>query len=86
MISGHYRMGGSPKYLNTAEIYIEYMLGSVTDWIVLIIVILVLFGGAKKIPELARALGRAFGEFKKGQMEVENEIKKSLEKEQENQK
>lgn len=41
-------------------------------WQVLIIVILiaVLFG-AKKIPELARSLGKAKGEFKKGLIEGE---------------
>ncbi|MEM0163991.1 MAG: twin-arginine translocase TatA/TatE family subunit [Thermoplasmata archaeon] len=49
------------------------------DWLILIVVILVLFGGAKKIPEFAKSLGRAMGEFKRGQMEVEEEIKKSIE-------
>ncbi len=41
-------------------------------WQVLIIVVLiaVLFG-AKKIPELARSLGKAKGEFKKGLIEGE---------------
>lgn len=33
--------------------------------LICIIIILVLFGG-KKIPELARSLGKAKGEFKKG--------------------
>lgn len=43
-------------------------------WQVLIIVaiIAVLFG-AKKIPELARSLGKAKGEFKKGLIEGEKE-------------
>lgn len=41
-------------------------------WQILIIVVLiaVLFG-AKKIPELARSLGKAKGEFKKGLIEGE---------------
>lgn len=51
------------------------MIGSVTDWLIFIVVILILFGGASKIPELARALGRAMGEFKKGQLEIERELK-----------
>lgn len=55
------------------------MIGNIMDWLILIIVILVLFGGAKKIPEFAKSLGRAMGEFKRGQMEVEEEIKKSIE-------
>jgi len=54
------------------------MLENVMDWLILIVVVLLLFGGAKKIPEFAKSLGRAMGEFKKGQMEVEEEIKKSL--------
>ena len=43
-------------------------------WQILIIVaiIAVLFG-AKKIPELARSLGKAKGEFKKGLVEGEKE-------------
>jgi sec-independent protein translocase protein TatA len=41
--------------------------------IAVVILIIVLFGGAK-IPELARAVGRSMGEFKRGQVEVEKEI------------
>jgi Sec-independent protein translocase TatA len=48
---------------------------SVWDWVIVIIVALVLFGGASKVPQLARAFGRAVGEFKKGQMEVEKELR-----------
>jgi len=51
------------------------MPGSIWDWIILIAVILVLFGGAGKLPEIFRSLGRAVGEFKKGQIEVENELR-----------
>ena len=50
------------------------MIGSIDDWLILIVVAVIIFGGTKKIPELARNLGRATGEFKKGQMEIENEI------------
>ena len=41
--------------------------------VICIIVIALLFGG-KKIPELARALGKAKGEFSKGLKEGEKEI------------
>ena len=34
--------------------------------VICVIVAFVLFGGAKKIPELAKALGKAKNEFKKG--------------------
>jgi sec-independent protein translocase protein TatA len=36
-----------------------------TEWILIGIVVIVLFG-AKKVPEMARALGRSSSEFKKG--------------------
>lgn len=46
--------------------------------LILIVVALILFGGAKKIPDFARNLGKATGEFKRGQIELENEIKKAM--------
>jgi sec-independent protein translocase protein TatA len=51
------------------------MIDATTDWIIIIVVALVIFGGSKKIPELARSIGRATGEYKKGQLEIENELK-----------
>ncbi|MGB5849440.1 MAG: twin-arginine translocase TatA/TatE family subunit [Ignavibacteriaceae bacterium] len=42
--------------------------------ILILLVVLILFG-AKKIPELAKGLGKGMSEFKKGLKEVENEIK-----------
>jgi len=42
--------------------------------ILILLVILVLFG-AKKIPELAKGIGKGMSEFKKGLKEVETEIK-----------
>ena len=41
--------------------------------LIIFIAILLLFG-AKKIPELARGLGKSMGEFKKARDEFENEI------------
>ena len=41
--------------------------------IVLLLVVIVLVFGSKKLPELARALGKAKGEFKKGLAEGEKE-------------
>ena len=43
---------------------------------VIFVVVLLLFG-AKKIPELARGLGKSMGEFKKAQSEFEDEIKRA---------
>ncbi len=44
------------------------------EWIIIILVIVVIFFGAKKIPELARSMGRATSEFRKARVEA----KKSL--------
>jgi len=42
--------------------------------IALIVVVIIVLFGAKKIPELARSLGKATGEFKKGKTEIEAEL------------
>lgn len=41
--------------------------------VICIVIAFVLFGGAKKIPDLARSLGKAKSEFKKGLAEGEKE-------------
>ena len=41
--------------------------------VICIVVAFVLFGGAKKIPDLARSLGKAKSEFKKGLAEGEKD-------------
>jgi sec-independent protein translocase protein TatA len=46
-------------------------------WVLLLLAVLLF--GAKKIPELARGLGRSIGEFKKAKEEFEAEIEKSAE-------
>ncbi|MEE2808312.1 MAG: twin-arginine translocase TatA/TatE family subunit [Verrucomicrobiota bacterium] len=46
--------------------------------IILAIIIIVLFG-AKKIPKLARSIGQASGELKKGRLESEKELKAATE-------
>ena len=45
--------------------------------IAVIFVIVLLLFGAKKIPELARGLGKSMGEFQKAKGEFENEIKRA---------
>ena len=49
------------------------MLG--TQEIVLIFLAVIILFGASKIPELARSLGMATGEFKKAQQEADRELK-----------
>lgn len=43
--------------------------------IILIVLVILLLFGAKKIPELARGIGKGMSEFKKGLKDVESEIK-----------
>ena len=47
------------------------------EWIWIILFVVVLLFGAKKIPEIAKALGRARGEFEKGKQEIDREIKEA---------
>jgi sec-independent protein translocase protein TatA len=56
------------------------MFDSIDDWLIIAVVVGVLFYGSTKIPQLAHSLGRAMGEFKKGRMEVEEEIKQATAK------
>ena len=45
----------------------------VTEIILILVVVLVLFGG-KKLPELARGLGKAQAEYKKAKQAIESEV------------
>jgi sec-independent protein translocase protein TatA len=46
----------------------------VTELIIVLVVILLLFG-PKKLPDLSRAIGKSIGEFRRGRQEVDEEIK-----------
>ena len=46
----------------------------------IILLVILLFFGGKKIPELMRGLGKGISSFKKGLHEVEEEIKSDPEK------
>jgi len=49
------------------------------EWIIFLIVVgVLLLFGPSKLPEFARSIGRAWGEFRKGKMEVEREIRAEL--------
>lgn len=53
-------------------VYLAIGLG-MQEMIVIFLIVLLLFG-AKKIPELARGIGKGMGEFKKAKHEFEREI------------
>lgn len=45
------------------------------EWIIVgLVVVILFFGGAKKIPEFAQNLGRARGEYERGRLEVEKQV------------
>ena len=47
-----------------------------TEIIVIVVAAGLLLFGAKKIPELAKTFGKAKGEYKKGGIEADEELKK----------
>ena len=51
------------------------MFDSLDDWLIIAVVAGILFYGSSKIPQLAHSLGRSIGEFKRGRLEVERELK-----------
>jgi len=47
--------------------------------IILLVLVVLLFFGAKRIPELAKGLGRGIREFKDASKEIKSEITKGME-------
>ena len=50
------------------------------EWVWILVIVGVLLFGAKKIPQLARTLGKSRGEFEKGKIEGDKELKDLKEK------
>ncbi len=50
--------------------------GSPSHWLIFFIVLLVVFG-ARRLPDIARNLGRSLGEFRKARREFEEELMKA---------
>lgn len=44
------------------------------EWIIVVAIIIIIFFGAKKLPELARGIGRASSEYEKVRREAKREI------------
>ena len=46
--------------------------------IILILLVFIILFGAKKLPEIGNALGKAIREFKKAGKEIENDVKETI--------
>ncbi len=58
------------------------ILGTPGVWqVIIILALILLFFGGKKIPELMRGLGKGVGEFKKGMNEADENDEKETQKE-----
>lgn len=60
------------------EVISNFVAGA--EWVWIIVIIGILIFGAKKIPELARTLGKAKGDYEKGRIESEKDLKEFKEK------
>ena len=64
------------SYLNTA------FLSNLSGWeLILIFAVILLFFGAKRLPELSESLGKSLKRFKKATSEVEDEVRSALDSE-----
>ena len=64
------------SYLNTA------FLSNLSGWeLILIFAVILLFFGAKRLPELSESLGKSLRRFKKATSEVEDELRSALDSE-----
>ena len=59
-----------PSLISSSPLFLAFGIPSGPDLIVLLIIVLVLFG-AKRLPEIARSLGQSVHEFKKAKQEFE---------------
>ncbi len=60
---------------NIVPVFLGNMRGF--EWLIIILLVLLLFGG-KKIPELMRGLGKGINSFKQGMREAQDEINKPV--------
>ena len=63
---------------SSSVIFLAFLNLSPTEIIAITLIILLLFG-AKRLPELAKGVGKSLKEFKKATSEVEGEIRNAME-------
>ncbi len=56
-----------------SDLLLQFGIGG-SEWIFIIIAIVVIFFGVKKIPELARSFGKASAEYEKAKIEAKREL------------
>ena len=59
----------------SSSLFLAFGIPSGPDLIILLIIVLVLFG-AKRLPEIAKSLGQSVHEFKKAKQEFEDQVAK----------
>ena len=52
------------------------------ELLIILFIVLLLFGGAKKLPELAKGLGKGVNEFKKASKDIKDEVNKTIDSEE----
>lgn len=84
ILHSHYTGPERPFFLNFDFLKVHKMntflflsLPGGMEWVIILFVVLLLFGG-KKIPELMRGLGKGIREFNSARSHIETEIKEGM--------
>ena len=71
--SSYLRLTGCLRQTRILLMLIQASLGSPTQWFILAVIVLIVFG-AKRLPEIARSLGKSLGILHKAKREFEEEL------------